>query len=126
MDFFLKFRDKLQVRGMTFHAYHGLDDSEQKNGQRFEVDVIVVFDSSKAARSDKLHDTVDVRKIYHVVHDCVVNNRFYLIESLSQYIADQLLAEFDIDQVTVRVKKPVAPLGGLADGTEIEITRDKT
>ncbi len=119
------YRDKLKVRGMTFHAYHGLDDSEQRNGQRFDVDVEVLFDSSKSAQSDKLHDTIDVRKIYNIVYDCVVNNRFFLIEALSQNIADNLLSKLDIEQVTVRVKKPVAPLGGLANGTEIEITRDK-
>ncbi len=117
--------DKLRVLGMTFHAYHGLDDSEQRNGQRFEIDVELMYDSSKAAQSDKLKDTIDVREIYRVVYDIVINQRFYLIESLSQSIADAILARFASDQVTVRVKKPVAPLGGLANGTEIEITRSR-
>ncbi|HPG39375.1 MAG TPA: dihydroneopterin aldolase [bacterium] len=118
--------DKLRILGMTFHAYHGLDDSEQRNGQRFEIDIELSYDSSKAAQSDKLKDTIDVREVYRVVYDIVINKRFYLIESLSQAIADAILAQFAADLVTVRVKKPVAPLGGLANGTEIEITRSRT
>ncbi len=118
--------DKLKVLGMTFHAYHGLDDSEQINGQRFEVDVEMLHDSSKAAQSDKLKDTIDVRQIYKVVHDIIINKRYYLIETISQRIADVIFNKFDVDEITIRVKKPFAPLGGLANGTEIEITRRRS
>ena len=116
-------RDRLSILGMTFHAHHGLEDHEIANGQRFEVDVDMIVDTSKAAASDLLSDTIDVRQVYKEIYKIVVNQRFYLIETISQKAADVLLSKFDIEQVTIRVRKPLAPLGGLANGTQIEITR---
>ncbi len=108
---------------MIFHAYHGLDDEERVNGQRFEVDVEMTFDSTRAGTSDRIRDTIDVRKVYHHVRDVIIQDRFFLIESISQHIASRLLQHFDIEEVQVKVRKPFAPIGGLANGTEIEIVR---
>ncbi len=118
--------DKLRVLGMIFHAYHGLYDGERENGQRFEVDVEMQYDASKAANTDRIKDTIDVRKVYDHVKQAVTDHKFFLIEAMSRQIADTLLQSFPIDSVTVRVRKPFAPLGGLANGTEIEIFRKKT
>ncbi len=119
-------KDKLRVQGMIFHAYHGLEHDEIRNGQRFEVDLEMIFDASKAAASDQLRDTIDVRQVYDKVREVVVNKRFYLIEAVSQNIADLIFEKFAVDEVTVKVRKPFAPLGGLANGTEVEITRKRT
>ena len=118
-------QDHLRVWGMIFHAYHGLEHDEIKNGQRFEVDVDLTFDATPAAKSDHLRDTIDVREIYLVVQGVVVQNRFYLIEAVSENIAQRILDKFAVSEVRVRVRKPFAPLGGLADGTEIEIVRTR-
>ncbi|MBN1480402.1 dihydroneopterin aldolase [candidate division KSB1 bacterium] len=118
-------QDRLSILGMTFHAHHGLEDHEIENGQRFEIDVEMLLDISKAAATDHLRDTVDVRKVYKDIQTIVVNQRFYLIETLSQRVADTMLKNYDIEQVTVRVRKPVAPLGGLANGTQIEVIRSR-
>lgn len=118
-------KDKLSVMGMIFHAHHGLEQDEMKNGQRFEVDVEMLTDISRAAATDNLKHVVDVRQVYQDVERIVITERYYLIETLSERIARSLLQTFDIDQVTVRVRKPFAPLGGLANGTQIEITRKR-
>ncbi|MDZ7725662.1 MAG: dihydroneopterin aldolase [candidate division KSB1 bacterium] len=117
--------DKLSVMGMIFHAHHGLEQDEMKNGQRFEVDIEMLTDIAQAAATDNLKHVVDVREVYRKVESIVVRERFYLIETLSERIARTLLDAFDIHQVTVRVRKPFAPLGGLANGTQIEITRKR-
>jgi dihydroneopterin aldolase len=110
---------------MIFHAYHGLGQEERENGQRFEVDIELSIDIAKAAQTDRIKDTIDVREVYGTVRDVVINERFYLIEAVSQRIVDTILQKFDVKEVTVRVRKPFAPLGGLANGTEIEIRRVK-
>jgi 7,8-dihydroneopterin aldolase/epimerase/oxygenase len=40
--------DKMYVTGMKFYGYHGVFAEEQKLGQRFSVDVILLLDLSKA------------------------------------------------------------------------------
>lgn len=119
-------KDILRLSGMIFHAYHGLEHHEIANGQRFEVDVEITYDASKAAQTDRIKDTVDVRQVYKEVQNVVVEKRFYLIETISERIAKNILDKFDVSAVTVRVRKPLAPLGGLANGTEIEITRTRS
>ncbi len=118
-------QDRLSIRGMTFHAHHGLEDHEIENGQRFDIDVEMLFDASKAAQTDHLGDTIDVRKVYNDIKKVVLEKRFYLIETLAQRVAEAILSRYEIEAVTVRVRKPVAPLGGLTKGTEIEITRSR-
>src|SRR3990172_2071760 len=114
-------RDKLRISGMIFHAYHGLEKHEMENGQRFEVDIEMIYDAAVAAASDKIRDTIDVREIYEQVKQVVMKSRFYLIETISQRIAEAILNDIRVEEVNVRVRKPFAPLGGLADGTEVEI-----
>jgi 7,8-dihydroneopterin aldolase/epimerase/oxygenase len=117
--------DHIRIKGMIFHAYHGCEQDERTNGQRFEIDLDLIFDAAPAATSDRLKDTIDVRQVYREVQDIVTNDRFYLIETVSDHIARRILTRFQVEQVTVAVRKPFAPLGGLANGTEIEITRSR-
>lgn len=119
-------RDRLSLMGMTFHAHHGYEEHEITNGQRFEVDVEMILDITQAATTDHLSDAVDYRRVYQQIQDIVLKQRFYLIETLSLRVATAILENFPVAEVTVRVRKPVAPLGGLANGTQVEITRKKT
>jgi 7,8-dihydroneopterin aldolase/epimerase/oxygenase len=118
--------DHLRIRGMIFHAFHGCEQDERENGQRFEVDIDLVFDARPAALHDRLKETIDVRHVYQTVQDIVSKERFYLIETVGEHIAQSILLKFSAEQVTVIVRKPFAPLGGLANGTEIEITRQRS
>lgn len=118
-------QDRLSILGMTFHAHHGLEEHEIEHGQRFDVDVDLFLDTSKAAATDHLSDTVDVRQVYKDINKIVLTQRFYLIETLSQKVADAMLRYEHVQKVTVKVRKPVAPLGGLTNGTQIEITRSR-
>jgi len=108
---------------MIFHAYHGCGQDERIHGQRFEVDLDLTYDIAPAVASDRLKDTIDVRMVYREVQDIITNDRFYLIETVSEHIARRILQQFPVQEVKVTVRKPFAPLGGLTDGTEIEITR---
>jgi dihydroneopterin aldolase len=38
-------------------------------------------------------------------------------------IAKELAGKFDVDEVTVRVRKPHPPVGGIVGAAEVEITR---
>lgn len=115
--------DIIRVKNMTFHAYHGVWDEEQQIGQRFEVDLELKLDSRRAAQSDKLKDTVDLYKAFGLVEEVIVGHKYRLIETMAERIADSILAEFEVDEVLVRVRKPHAPIRGIQDGIEIEIRR---
>lgn len=56
--------DKLILRGLKFHGYHGVKAEERKLGQKFLVDVDAWMDLLPAGKSDNLSDTVSYTDIY--------------------------------------------------------------
>jgi dihydroneopterin aldolase len=116
--------DVLRLNKMVFHAYHGVWDEERQVGQRFEVDVAIVGDTSVSGKSDSLKDTVDLYKLYDTVEKVVTKRNFKLVEALAETIARTLLEKFPIHKVLVRVRKPNSPIRGITDGIEVEIVRE--
>ncbi len=108
---------------MTFHAYHGVWDEEREIGQRFEVDLDLKIDTSKAAETDKLTDTVDLYAAFETVEKVLSSGKFRLIETMAEKIAQAIFKKFAVKEVIVRVRKPHAPIRGIQDGIEIEIVR---
>jgi dihydroneopterin aldolase len=117
--------DILRLKNMTFHAFHGVWDEEREIGQRFEVDVELQVDAEAAAETDKLKDTVDLAVVFEVVEGVVVHDRYKLLETMGEKIAQRILKDFGVDEVRVRVRKPHAPIRGTQDGMEVELVRSQ-
>ena len=56
--------DKLILRGLIFHGFHGVKPEEKKLGQKFLIDVDAWMDLRAAGKSDELSDTVSYTSIY--------------------------------------------------------------
>ncbi|MFS8665821.1 MAG: dihydroneopterin aldolase, partial [Limnochordales bacterium] len=108
---------------MVFYGYHGAYGAEREMGRRFEVDVDLYTDVRPAAASDSLARTINYVDVYTIVKDIVEGGRYNLLETIAETIAAKILASFAVERVTVRVRKPHAPVGGSLDGVEVEITR---
>ena len=115
--------DVLRIRNMRFYGYHGLYPEEGRLGQRFEVDVEVPGDFSGLANTDDSARTVDYPKVYAITDAVVTEERFGLVESLADRIATVLMSDLGLEQVVVRVRKPVPPVAGHFDGIEVEVRR---
>jgi dihydroneopterin aldolase len=118
--------DKIFVNGMKFYGYHGVFPEEQKLGQRFNVDVALTLDLSKAGQTDDLHETVNYKEVYDAVKEIIEGNSVKLLESLAESVAASLLGKFtSIDETTVKVIKPDPPIPGHYDSVAVEITRGR-
>lgn len=95
-------------------------------GGRFEVDVIVAFDTRKAGTSDSLADTVDYYAMHKRILEIGQKERHQLLERLAGRIATVLLAEFGVAEVTVKVRKLMPPLEGIVAYSGVEITRTRS
>ena len=115
--------DAVRLKNMRFFAHHGLDESEGKTGQRFEVDVEMRGSVRLAALSDDIKQTFDFNRIFSTVSEAVTTTRFNLIEALAEEIARRLMQIYPRSQVRVIVRKPNLPVSGIVDGAEVEITR---
>ena len=111
------------LHNMIFYGFHGVSPAEKETGRRFEVDLELFLDLSRAEQSDRLKDTVNYKEVYQTVHDIMTGERFSLIEAVASRIADEILTKFKPDQVRVRVRKKIPPVPGNLDDIEVEIER---
>ncbi|MCU0453964.1 MAG: dihydroneopterin aldolase [Bacteroidetes bacterium] len=118
--------DVIRLRNAVFYAYHGVLTDEQNLGGKFEVDVDLFGDLSRGATTDHLRDTVDYTLVYEAIRASVMGKKYFLLEALGEAIARAILKDFrKISVVTVRVRKPGAPIKGVVDTVEVEVTRSR-
>jgi len=117
--------DKIFISGIRFHGFHGLTEVERKIGMRFSVDIEVERDLSQAAQDDGLENTLDYRKVHQLVIELGRKESHKLIERLAGRIIEELFKRFDVDKVTVRVKKETPVLDGIVDNVGVEMTRER-
>jgi dihydroneopterin aldolase len=115
--------DTITLRGLRYLARHGVTLEERLEPQPFEVDVVLRADLATAAASDELADTVDYAAVFTLVGEIVEGRSFRLLEALATAIAEAVLERTAAEEVTVRVRKPRAPLPGPFDHVEVELTR---
>nr|CAD1834527.1 unnamed protein product [Ananas comosus var. bracteatus] len=118
--------DKLILRGLQFHGFHGVKPEEKKFGQKFVVDVDAWLDLSTAGKTDDLSDTVSYTDIYRIVREVVEGPSQNLLESVAHLIANTTLLKFpQISAVRVKVGKPHVAVHGVIDYLGVEILRYK-
>lgn len=112
----------IDIHGLELRGFHGSLPEEKESGQRFLFDVRLVAHDA-GVRSDQLVDTVDYTAVVDRVREISQGTRFNLIESLAAAIAEDLLEQFPVSRVRVRVRKPEVRLEAPAAYTAATIER---
>lgn len=118
--------DRIFVRGLALHAYHGVMPHEAKVGQTFTLDLDLEIDLAAAAHSDKVVDTVSYDKVVDCATDAFCGERYRLIEGAAGRVADAVLADFPrVRSVRVTIHKPHAPIAATFDDIGITLVRSR-
>ncbi len=115
--------DRIVLHDMVFQGRHGVLEREQREEQPFHVDVELELDLRPAGIDDDLAKSVDYGAVFETVRSIVESTSFRLIEALAEAIAHELLADFAVTELTVRVRKPNAPIDGTFAYAGVEIHR---
>ena len=116
--------DKIFIRDLELYAYHGVNEEEKENGQRFFLDITAAVDLREAGLTDDLSRTVSYAKIIKTVSVVFCAEKNDLIERAAERVADALLSGYDrLSAVTVTVKKPDAPVSAKFGTVGVEIER---
>lgn len=110
----------INVTKLSLFAYHGVNDEEQRIGQRFYVDLALRVGAVKATRTDALDDTISYEHVINEVSQtfCAVKHR--TIERAAQVVADAVMRRFPtVETLTVTVHKPSAPVDAIFDDVAV-------
>jgi dihydroneopterin aldolase/2-amino-4-hydroxy-6-hydroxymethyldihydropteridine diphosphokinase len=120
--------DQIRLLGVTARGWHGVFPEERRDGQDFTVDVVLHLDTSKAAATDDVADTVHYGDLAVRVADVIRGEPVNLIETLAARVAASCLASPDcagVATVDVIVHKPQAPITEPFSDVLIAIRRDR-
>ena len=119
--------DRILLEDLAFYGYHGVKSEEKTLGQRFLVDLALSVDLRPAGRADDLGLTLDYGEAFRLVRELVEGPSRDTLEAVAEDIASALLDRFRrIEALTVRVKKPGAPIAGGHFGmVAVEISRQR-
>ena len=115
--------DRLSVTGIEAFGHHGVFDHERRDGQVFRVDLVLGLDTTAAAVSDDLADTVDYGGLVGRVRTAVETDPVDLIETLAQRIAEVCLTDERVQWTEVTVHKPHAPIDATFTDVALTISR---
>lgn len=118
--------DRIIVSDLLLYAYHGVHPEEQRLGQRFEVDLSCRLDLRPAGLDDSASSTVSYASLVEVALKVARERTFFLIEAFAEAIAAGILADYpQIEEITVTVRKPSAPIPAAFAHVAVEITRGR-
>jgi dihydroneopterin aldolase len=100
----------ITLSGLRVRGHHGVFDFEREQGQDFVVDVVLELDLTRAARSDRVTDTVHYGELAEALVAVVAGEPVNLIETLADRLVTVCLADARVAAATVTVHKPQAPI----------------
>ena len=103
---------QIELRGLTFFAYHGVLPEERQKGNTFVVDLTLETDITRAVCTDELSDTINYAEAYEVAR-LEMSVPSLLLEHVCGRIASALLDAFSaLQRVRVCVTKKNPPIEG--------------
>ena len=115
--------DSIRIKNLKIPARHGVYEFEKEKEGTFELDIELYLPLFKAGESDRLEDTINYEDIISVVTKTFTDKQYALVEAAAQSVCDRLLNDFKIDKITVRVRKPHAPIDADFETVEVQLNR---
>lgn len=98
--------DIVYIKNLRLETVVGFHAWEQKVKQQVCINLQLHIDGAKAAKSDKVKDTVDYEQVVRYLKTMLNQGRYQLVETLAENIATVLQNEFGASWVRVEVGKP--------------------
>ena len=118
--------DVIHLSGIEIFAHHGVFDHEKENGQRFFFDVDIEYDSSQAAVSDNLADTLDYAAVVTAIRDAVLGEPVDLLEALALRVMKAIFSFEMAQMVILTIHKPDVEMPVDIAGVSITVHRHRS
>jgi len=116
--------DKIILRGLPVNCVIGTLPAERTSPQSLSFDLELCGDFSRAGKTDDLADAVDYMAVERCVKEFAAGTSFFLLERLAYACARKVLEQFPLlTRVTLRIRKPGAPVESESVALEITLGR---
>lgn len=107
------------IRGMRFHAFHGVNPQERLVGHEFTVDISARCDLSTAMTTDNIAHAPSYADIYTIVkHE--MQTPSHLLEHVAKRIAQSIFQSIPaVLSVDITIIKANPPMSAFCDGAGI-------
>lgn len=118
--------DRIELKGLSFHANHGVLAHETEHGQAFTLDITCWLEFAEAAAADDLTRTINYAELAELAHGIATGTPRQLIETVASEIADTALARYpQLHAVEVTLHKPHAPIPLVFDDVAVVVRRSR-
>jgi 7,8-dihydroneopterin aldolase/epimerase/oxygenase len=114
-------QDRITLAGLKIHPRIGTTPEERESPQECEADLVIWGDFQAAAFTDSLEKSVDYSRVLAHVQRIAGEQEYNLIETLAYRIVREILQNFPVDRVSVKLRKRPASLCGQISFVEIEV-----
>lgn len=112
--------DIIYLTELKIETVIGIYAWERQIKQTVVLNIEMAADIRKAAKTDRVEDTLDYKSVAKRLIEFVSHSEFQLIETLAERIAEILLTEFSVPWVRLQLSKPGAIRGARDVGVILE------
>lgn len=98
----------IRIKNLRLRTYIGFNQEEREKRQDVVINITLEYDGGRAANSDAVEDAVNYKPITKRVIKFVEENRFLLLEKLTQDVLALVLEDKQVQRATVEIDKPHA------------------
>jgi len=112
--------DRIFIEGLRIETIIGVFDWERQVKQTVSIDLEYAADCVRAARSDRLEDTLSYKRVAKRLMEFIGEGRFGLVETMAEQVASLMRDELGVGWVRLRINKEGALRGARGVGVIIE------
>lgn len=99
---------RIRVKDLRLRTYIGIKEEEILNRQDVLINLTILYPASSAVEINEIEHALNYRTITKAVIQHVEDNRFALLERLTQEILDLVMSNPQVSYAEVEVDKPHA------------------
>lgn len=116
--------DRIHIKNLEIFARHGVFPEENVLGQKFLVSAVLGTSTREAGKSDDLAKSIDYGAVSHFIKKFLEENTYKLLEAAAERLALELLLKTEgLEEISLEIKKPWAPVGLPLETVSVEIKR---
>jgi dihydroneopterin aldolase len=112
------------VKNVEFQGRHGASADERRSTRRFQVDVELTWDMSRAIDSDRLSDTINYYDVCSIIVEIGSSDPHRLLESLAGVMVRKLRERWPFAAVSLELRKLHPPCPGNPAYTAVRLSSD--